>query len=119
MSSTVEYLPIIRRWEFDYAKNEWHQQRWPLNTAGTRDIPPGALFHRSVIDRMRLFSDSYQPHNDISQGIKSLRNQRLRLGDVEKADDGVPYFKAITTSQRRADGDPVEEQDTLYELKYD
>lgn len=36
----------------------------PLNRGGGRDIPPGATFHRSVLDRMKE-DQEYKPINDV------------------------------------------------------
>ncbi|KAL9614168.1 MAG: hypothetical protein Q9167_001320 [Letrouitia subvulpina] len=65
MWKLMEWLPFIKRWEY-YPKTGWRYVRLPLNKGATRDIPPGALLHHSVIERLQYFSDSYRPRNDVS-----------------------------------------------------
>ena len=60
--SSVEYLPIAKRWE--YRNGKWENVRLPLNAGGRRDIPPGAIFHSTVVARLRSDA-SYKPLNDV------------------------------------------------------
>ena len=92
---------------------------------GTRDIPPGSYFHRSIIDRMLAFPRRYRPLNDIGHGPRS--QQRRQLKDVEvddkkasSAGSGAPYFKEVMDPhpQKRPDGTTVVEKDRLYQLDF-
>lgn len=59
----AEYLPwVIKRWE--HVENPrkpgsyiWSYIGWPPNRGECRDIPSNALFHRSVLNRLKLPSD--------------------------------------------------------------
>ena len=101
----AEVFPLIRRWEYFADKAEqWQYVRFPLNMGGCRDIPPGALFHHAVLDRMAHFPPGittmqvtnkdgaienktvkpYLPHNDAnvrSEG-RVLRPRPLRVAGV-------------------------------------
>lgn len=65
----AEYLPfVIKRWEYvESPRNSksyiWDYIGWPPNRGERRDIPSTALFHHSVISRMRLSPDpeNYRP----------------------------------------------------------
>jgi hypothetical protein len=58
---TSEYLPIIKRWELE--PEGWRNVRFPLNKGATRDIPPNAVIHESLL--WRLYNDaSYIPGNN-------------------------------------------------------
>ena len=90
--------------------------RFPLNGGAYRDIPPGALFHHSVIERMQEFPGGYKPQNDISLESRVLRLDQsvpveLRPGDSPPKAEG-PYFildHNLGTQQT----------DEIYKLKYD
>ena len=76
----AEYLPwVIKRWEHVETPRKsgsyiWSYIGWPANRGERRDIPANALFHRSVIDRMKLAPDNnskpprakyYMPDNSL------------------------------------------------------
>jgi hypothetical protein len=61
-TTTTEYLPFVKRWEL--YKSGWKYVSFPVNMGNTRDIPSNALFHHSVIERLRQFSN-YTPPNDV------------------------------------------------------
>ncbi|MCJ1471653.1 hypothetical protein MMC13_000293 [Lambiella insularis] len=76
--STTEYLPFTKRWVYvmDKIGYRWQYVTFPLNKGGTRDIPEGAFFHHSVLERMRKFK-SYRPENTVSitsKGGKPLKH---------------------------------------------
>jgi len=57
----TEWFPFITRWELD--GNEWVNVRFPLNKGATRDIPPDAVLHESLV--WRLKNDvTYHPKNN-------------------------------------------------------
>lgn len=93
--TTTEYLPFVKRWELINAK--WKYVSFPVNMGNTRDIPINALFHHSVIERLRQFPN-YSPRNDI--WINDIR-----IGDEKK------HFKDIDLQehehgQQRSTGKP-------------
>ncbi|KAF7507318.1 hypothetical protein GJ744_010752 [Endocarpon pusillum] len=65
----IELLPFgIKRWEYVESPPKsgsyvWDYIGWPPNLGGRRNIPSNALFHHSVIKRMRLSPDpkNYRP----------------------------------------------------------
>jgi hypothetical protein len=67
----AELLPfVIKRWEYvesplNSGSYIWDYIGWPPNLGGRRDIPSTALFHHSVISRMRLSPDpnNYRPEH--------------------------------------------------------
>jgi Uncharacterized alpha/beta hydrolase domain (DUF2235) len=75
--TTTEYLPFVKRWEL-YNESEWKYVSLPLNMGDTRDIPANALFHHSVIERLRYFSD-YRPKNDIWIGSEKRTFKELNF----------------------------------------
>ncbi|MCJ1243570.1 hypothetical protein MMC30_000767 [Trapelia coarctata] len=58
----LEHFPFIKRWE--YVKGIWDYVTFPLNKGATRDIPPGAVFHHSLLERMQA-SQTYRPKNHV------------------------------------------------------
>lgn len=63
--NAMEYMPFRR---MDLQENgTWKAIRWPLPKGETRDIPPNAIIHSSVIKRM-LADDTYRPGNLIVGG---------------------------------------------------
>ncbi|CAI6096052.1 unnamed protein product [Clonostachys chloroleuca] len=57
----MEYLPIITRWEL--TQKGWVDVRFPLNMGSTRDIPPDAVMHQSLVWRLNN-DESYSPPNN-------------------------------------------------------
>lgn len=45
-------------------KGIWKYTGYPLNKGATRDIPPGAHFHQSLLERMQM-SAGYRPKNHV------------------------------------------------------
>ncbi|KAL9107017.1 MAG: hypothetical protein Q9227_008053 [Pyrenula ochraceoflavens] len=97
MWKLMEYLPIIRRLEYNGEK--WEYQRFPLNRGNCRDIPHDALFHHSVVERMRDATMNYRPGND----VHITKDMKFDLhGALERVTpptarhrllkDGIPYF---------------------------
>ena len=108
---SLDYLPFFRRWELINGK--WEPQRFPPNMGGTRDIPPTALFHHSVKERMLQFPDKYHPRNDIDgQGSLHLNDASQNAGRRKL------YFEAENKQAERANGDPVQEHDRVYKLVF-
>ncbi|KAJ3549893.1 hypothetical protein NM208_g266 [Fusarium decemcellulare] len=64
----MEWLPFLTRWELNDRATEgkllgWEAKTWPPNKASARDIPRGAVLHRSLLDRLASFPD-YKPQNN-------------------------------------------------------
>ncbi|KAK0629537.1 hypothetical protein B0T17DRAFT_491225 [Bombardia bombarda] len=57
----LERFPFITRWELE--NNEWKYVRFPLNGGNTRDIPPDAVLHESLLWRLRN-DEGYHPTNN-------------------------------------------------------
>lgn len=92
----AEYLPfVIKRWE--YVKSPlnpespmWDYIGWPPNRGERRDIPSTALFHHSVISRMRLSPDPenhrpkhYVPDNELwVQASGAHHPERTKLSEL-------------------------------------
>ncbi|XXH00293.1 hypothetical protein Hte_006635 [Hypoxylon texense] len=57
----MEWLPLITRWELE--NNEWRNVRFPLNKGATRDIPPDAVLHESLLWRLRNNPYYHPPNN--------------------------------------------------------
>ena len=90
--TTTEYLPFVKRWEL--YKSGWKYVSLPLNMGNTRDIPPNALFHHSVIERLRQFPN-YKPPNDIwiSGEKKSFKDINfLEHEHDQQRSTGEPHF---------------------------
>lgn len=62
LTTKTEYFPFIKRWE--YVKGMWKYVTFPLNKGATRDIPPHATFHPSVLERLQA-SEKYRPKNHV------------------------------------------------------
>ncbi|KAK5651914.1 hypothetical protein OQA88_11573 [Cercophora sp. LCS_1] len=58
----AEWFPFITRWELE--GDDWVNVRFPLNRGATRDIPPDAVLHESLISRLRDETLSYRPTNN-------------------------------------------------------
>ncbi|SPN98665.1 uncharacterized protein DNG_01710 [Cephalotrichum gorgonifer] len=57
----MEWYPFITRWELE--DNEWVNVRFPLNSGATRDIPPDAVLHASLLHRLENDA-AYLPQNN-------------------------------------------------------
>jgi hypothetical protein len=90
--TATEYLPFVKRWEL--YKSGWKYVSFPVNMGNTRDIPANALFHHSVIERLRQFP-GYNPRNDIWIGgekklFKDINFQKHEHG--QQRSTGEPHF---------------------------
>ena len=90
--TVTEYLPFVKRWEL--YKSGWKYVSFPLNMGNRRDIPANALFHHSIIERLRQFPD-YKPWNDIWVGgekklFKDIDFQEHE--DGQQHSTGKPHF---------------------------
>ena len=92
----------------------WQYVRLPLNMGGCRDIPPGALFHRAVVDRLKLNKDHddvhYHPRNDVNF-TQSVGGRQWHLSDAEDT-DGAPQFEECPEQAVTK-----EKSDKIYKLK--
>ena len=110
----TEYFPFVRRWEYSVGRG-WEYIRLPLNKGATRDIPPGALLHHSVIERLQYFPDGYHPKNDASVPTRSWHLHKTAPRAVEYGGSPPkqgPYFVSHNNQ------DTVEETDRIYGLDY-
>jgi hypothetical protein len=90
--TTAEYLPFVKRWELENLV--WKYVSFPLNMGSTRDIPPNAFFHHSIIERLRQFPN-YKPPNDIwigkdKKSFKDINVQKHEHG--QQSSTGEPHF---------------------------
>ncbi len=60
---------------------EWQYKTFPLNKGDSRDIPEGALFHHSVVERMQRFH-TYRPENQLTVGKEGLNLNKVLLGSA-------------------------------------
>ncbi|KAI1391181.1 uncharacterized protein F4822DRAFT_176966 [Hypoxylon trugodes] len=84
----LEYFPFITRWELDHEHNEWFHVRFPLNAANTRDIPPDAVLHESLLWRLRN-DKSYQPRNNHGGPLPPCLTPEVKvepIDDTERLD---------------------------------
>lgn len=58
----------------------WNYVFLPLNQGACRDIPPGAVYHHSVLERMHL-NKEYDPKNVVF--LHEARNAPIKLRDAE------------------------------------
>jgi hypothetical protein len=79
-TTTTEYLPFVKRWEL--YKSGWKYVSFPVNMGNTRDIPSNALFHHSVIERLRQFPN-YTPPNDVWIGSEKKHFKDIDLQEHE------------------------------------
>ncbi|KAG8527547.1 uncharacterized protein KY384_007699 [Bacidia gigantensis] len=136
MWKIMEYLPFIKRWELD--SGTWQYTASPLNKGGRRDVPIGAVFHHSLIERLALFEKTYRPLNFIGKGKSAHHHWHLEDVKREPVENGDPrpkegpFLVALGNQKRKVrdantlevvkgDDDevtmePVEEADKLYEL---
>lgn len=94
--ASLEYLPFIKRWELHNKK--WEYVTFPLNRGGTRDIPLGAKFHPTVLQRMRLTlrnEPKYTPTNDTTIPTIGSEKAAHHLKDLELVhEEGDQYLRA-------------------------
>ena len=108
-TSFTEWIPwVIKRWEYmDTRQNpgvySWKYIGWPANLGGCRDIPSTALFHHSVISRMRLPTDGshrpslYLPKNSLFVRVDG--NQlNLNTKTIKVGRDGKGQYQVIETN---------------------
>ncbi|KAI1765535.1 hypothetical protein GGR53DRAFT_465187 [Hypoxylon sp. FL1150] len=76
----MEWLPLITRWELE--NNEWRNVRFPLNGGATRDIPPDAVLHESLLWRLRNNS-SYHPPNNHGSTLPPCLKIHGQVADVD------------------------------------
>ncbi|MCJ1287666.1 hypothetical protein MMC26_007018 [Xylographa opegraphella] len=64
----MECLPLIPRWELEMStvtkKLEWVYSRWTPNLRSARDVPKGAVFHQSLLLRLKDGKMKYRPYNN-------------------------------------------------------
>ncbi|MCJ1387117.1 hypothetical protein MMC17_010246 [Xylographa soralifera] len=64
----MECLPLIARWELEMSpltkKLEWTYSRWRPNLQSARDVPVGAVFHKSLLLRLKDGGMEYKPYNN-------------------------------------------------------
>ena len=89
-----ELLPL-RRWR--YSAGEWKITRIP-NLEGCRDLPPGSILHKSLIERL-VHDDFYLPRNKVwaKNAARSLRLDRVNKEVVREAE---PHRTAQSTSSK-------------------
>ena len=109
----IEYLPFIRRWEYDIkklGKPEWQYVTFPLNKGETRDIPHGtidipdsatkiphsATFHYSVIERMQLSPNTDHPKNQTSIGNELSPDTYRPKNQTSIGNDNLKLHEAIS-----------------------
>ncbi|KAI0110078.1 hypothetical protein F4814DRAFT_461239 [Daldinia grandis] len=78
----LEWLPLITRWELFHRHNEWRNIRFPLNAGSTRDIPPDAVLHESLLWRLKN-EVSYQPQNNHGGRLPPCLKQNGQVADFE------------------------------------
>jgi len=74
----TEYFPLITRWELE--KNNWVNVRFPLNAGSTRDIPPDAVFHESLVYRLENDQKYVPPNNHGGNTGPCLRHRKASDG---------------------------------------
>ena len=82
----TEWLPTITRWELE--GDGWRNVRFPLNKGSTRDIPPDAVLHASLLWRLQN-DPSYHPKNNHGGKSAPCLKHEGRIPDVKPAVDGV------------------------------
>ena len=100
----------------------WNYVLFPLNAGATRDIPPGAVFHHSVLERMHL-DPHYRPENAIF--MHEERNKPITIRDAETRPDKEPteYTALITPAKKRFVFHPFEgsdkkpKKDRIYQIR--
>ncbi|KAI4152373.1 MAG: hypothetical protein LQ340_002944 [Diploschistes diacapsis] len=112
-----EYLPLARRWK--YVDGEWIDLRFPLSQGGARDIPPGAIFHYSVVSRLRD-NPTYRPANHVwAPGFRepvALRDIYQQAGPDQGHNNGV--YQAFFVPHELPDRIRLQtEQDTTYKVQ--
>ena len=76
----TEWFPFITRWELEH--NEWVNVRFPLNGGATRDIPPDAVIHQSLLWRLKN-DESYEPKNNHGDQFVPCLKHEGRVAEVE------------------------------------
>ncbi|KAK3395059.1 hypothetical protein B0H63DRAFT_408362 [Podospora didyma] len=76
----MEWLPAIKRWELE--GDTWRNVRFPLNKGNTRDIPPDAVLHESLLWRL-LNIPSYRPTNNHGGQSAPCLKHEGRVPDVQ------------------------------------
>lgn len=64
--------------------------RFPLNAGATRDIPPDAVLHESLIWRLRNDPD-YRPQNNHGDKLMPCLKHEGRVADVELVEEPDDY----------------------------
>ncbi|OTA61113.1 hypothetical protein K449DRAFT_423100 [Hypoxylon sp. EC38] len=93
----MEWLPLITRWELDHLRNEWSNIRFPLNAGNTRDIPPDAVLHESLLWRLRN-DPSYLPRNNHGGSLPPCLKPDIKVELVEEqkpSDSDVQIFSNL------------------------
>lgn len=90
---TYVRTPSLRRWT--YYAGEWKITRVP-NFGRSRDIPPGSIFHRSLVERL-AHDDSYHPQNKVwpKKAGGFLRLDRINTDVVHEAE---PRTRSATSN---------------------
>ena len=103
----------MRRWEYNSKDSKWDYIRFPLNMGDTRDLPPGALLHHSVLERKQLFPETYRPENQTSIGVEDMHltdalSRAIRNGTKARKDD---IFLGYAASEGN-----INERDRVFEI---
>ncbi|KAI0167088.1 hypothetical protein GGR52DRAFT_575053 [Hypoxylon sp. FL1284] len=97
----MEWLPIITRWELE--NNEWRNVRFPLNMGNTRDIPPDAVLHESLLWRLHN-NATYHPPNNHGGALPPCLKIHGQVADVdpimEIQEQADPDHKTYTLRKR-------------------
>jgi uncharacterized protein (DUF2235 family) len=81
----MEILPIITRWELE--ENGWVNVRFPLNMGNSRDIPPDAVLHGSLLWRLKN-DPRYCPDNNHGGRLPPcLRHKGGGIATVKKLEE--------------------------------
>ncbi|KAK3389210.1 hypothetical protein B0H63DRAFT_536997 [Podospora didyma] len=84
----MEWLPFITRWELEGDK--WVNVKFPLNKGSTRDIPPDAVLHESLLWRLRNDSTYHPTNNHGGKSAPCLKHNGKIPGLVRCGGGGGP-----------------------------
>jgi len=131
----MEFLPLIKRWEYYPEKSNsfwttslgsrirlesardgpWSYTTFPLNFGGRRDIPPGALIHHSVLERMMKFDAhsklTYRPNNELFVKDNESVTHKWHLDQVSVEGHRVEEDDAVLVGGRSSSKKPLLKKD--------
>jgi hypothetical protein len=111
---TIEWIPI--KW-FQYDHGAWKSVTKP-NRGRYRDVPPGAVFHRSVIDRLKMDAE-YRPLNRTFTKSTALPVElgliSTRILDKEE-DDAEASIRSVDDDTRSLRSKQSNQVSTHFEL---